>query len=200
MTDLAHVEAYAAAVDQIHRQETILPLRYGCVVASEEGLADLIRRHREAWLPALDEVEACDEMGLRLLLDVSAARPPDPPQSQPDTLQDRPGTAYLASLRARIEGENARTAEATRAADAIREALAGLSRRSAVERPGPGRERLLSLSFLVPRSRLKDFSLAVRALEGRAPGKLLLTGPWPPYSFAGPEPNETLNTINHKIN
>ena len=60
MTDLAHVEAYAAAVDQIHRQETILPLRYGCVVASEEGLGDLILRHREAWLLALDEVEACD--------------------------------------------------------------------------------------------------------------------------------------------
>ena len=114
--------------------------------------------------------------------------PPEPPPSRPDALRDRPGTAYLASLRARIEGEGARSAGAARASEAIREALAGLSRRSVVELPGPGRERLVSLSFLVPRSGLDAFSLAVRDLEGRTPGKLLLTGPWPPYNFAGAGP------------
>ncbi|WP_435011893.1 GvpL/GvpF family gas vesicle protein (plasmid) [Tundrisphaera lichenicola] len=183
--DLSRVEAYAAAVDRIHHRETILPLRYGCVVASEEGLAGLIRQHRDSWISSLDEVEGCDEMGLRLLLDTPMARPPEIPKPRSDVDRDRPGLAYLASVRARIEEERTRSDGATQVSDSIRDALAGLSRRSVIELPGPGRERLLSLSFLVPRSGLGAFADTVRNLSGRVPGKLLLTGPWPAYNFVG---------------
>lgn len=191
--DTAVIEAYASAIDGLHRLETVLPLRYGCIAGSEPELAAILRRHRDAWLAALDEVEGCDEIGLRVLLH-APARPDRPPRGPTPATTDRPGTAYLAALQARLAGADALSDVASRASEMILEALGGLCRRSTVERPGPGRDRLLSMSFLVPRAGLDAFRLAARGLEGQAPGKLLLTGPWPPYNFAGPGPGAEAQT------
>lgn len=181
------VQAFASAVDRLHREETVLPLRYGWIVESESGLRAVIDLHRETWIKALDAVEGCDEMGLRVLLDTpstdifASSRPPSA-----DSATDRPGTAYLAALRHRMAGSEALSREAERASATIGEALSGLFRGSVTELPGPGRERLLSLVFLVHRSHLDAFRTSAKALEGRIPGQILLTGPWPPYNFAGP--------------
>lgn len=185
--DLAAVEAYAAAIERMHRRETVLPLRYGCLIGSEAEAASMLIRHRGRWLAALDEVEGCDEMGLRVLLDAPPrSNVPAPPST--GTGPDRPGAAYLASLRSRMADEADRSAGADRVTGTIRETLGSLGRRMVVEKPGPGRERLLSLCFLVPRDGSDDFRLAVGRLEGQVPGKILLTGPWPAYNFAGPGP------------
>ena len=181
------IEAFASAVDRLHREETVLPLRYGWLVESGAGLQAVIDRHRDAWREALDAVEGCEEMGLRVLLEApSSGALPGPRPPSPDSATDRPGTAYLAALRHRMAGSEALVQEAARASVTIGEALSGLYRRSVTELPGPGRERLLSLVFLVHRSHLDAFRTSMKALEGRIPGQILLTGPWPPYNFAGP--------------
>jgi hypothetical protein len=45
---------------------------------------------------------------------------------------------------------------------------------------------ILNAAYLLDSARREDFAAAVTALAGRHPGvRLELTGPWPPYSFAG---------------
>lgn len=181
--DTSQVEAFAAIVDRLHRGETILPMRYGWVVESEASLREIMARHRETWLHALDNVEGCDEMGLRVLLDAPAGLAAGPGAS--GAAVDRPGTAYLSSLRARMTGGDAQARAASLAAETIRGALDDLSRSSVVEMPGVGKERLLSIVFLVPRANLSAFRETAGNLATSVPGRLLLTGPWPPYNFAG---------------
>jgi hypothetical protein len=69
-------------------------------------------------------------------------------------------------------------------ADATCRAFGGLYVRSRTEQAAAKEGRLLSIFFLVPRENVGLFREAFRRLQGRAPEKMLLTGPWPPYNFA----------------
>lgn len=182
--DLDQVRAYAEVVERLHARETILPLRYGCVLDSEAALADLLRRRRAEWGTALDEVEGCDEMGLRILLDADPTRRTGKPSPASTPSPSRgPGAAYLAERRARLAGLDAIRGEAARVEEAARQFLDGLHRQCLVEPAIPGRDDLLSIAFLIPRDRLDAFRLAARELEGAGLGRVLVTGPWPPYNF-----------------
>jgi len=45
---------------------------------------------------------------------------------------------------------------------------------------------VLNVAYLLDDTRADDFAAAVAALADQHPGvRLELTGPWPPYSFAG---------------
>jgi hypothetical protein len=177
---LETIEAYASAVASLHARETILPLRFGSLHESLDGFDDWLRVRSEEWRALLDEVEDCDEIGVRVLLD-----PPEQPvRAAPTIADDRPGTAYLNALKARHDASTRFLEEASRVADQFQKALAGTFRQSTVENPGPGRERLLSLTYLVPRPSLGRFREAFEPFRGQNPGKMLLSGPWPPYSYA----------------
>lgn len=57
--------------------------------------------------------------------------------------------------------------------------------RDAVERPGRDEHELLRAAYLVEREAVAHFAEEVTRLQDAHPGlALLLTGPWPPYSFA----------------
>jgi hypothetical protein len=178
---LETLQAYASTIDALHARETILPLRFGSILESASDLDDWLRVRADEWRTTLEEVEGCDEMGLRVLLD----QPVNPPSIAANASNDRPGTSYLRALKARIDISDAVQAEADRLAGWLGEALGESFRRAIVENTGPDRERLLSLTYLVPRAALDRFRQALRPLQTRIPGKLLLTGPWPPYSFVG---------------
>ncbi len=178
---LETLQAYAATIASLHARETVLPLRFGSLHDSSASLDDWLRVRSDEWHGLLDEVEGCDEMGIRILLDAS----PDSGREPPPTCADRPGTSYLQALKARHAVSDALLAEASRLTERLKDGLVGTFRRSTVETPGPGRERLLSMTYLVPRPALDRFRSAVVPLGHQVPGKLLLTGPWPPYHFAG---------------
>jgi hypothetical protein len=187
---LATLEAYASTVATLHARETVLPLRFGSFHASPASLDDWLRVRSDEWRELLDQVEGCHEMGLRVLLD-----PPDFVPRPPPSLarSDRPGTAYLEAAKARRAASGALEEQAARVTDQLLEALAGIFRQATVEDPRPGRERLVSLACLVPRSGVDIFRRTIERLRPRTPGKLLLSGPWPPYSFAD------LREILHRI-
>jgi hypothetical protein len=178
---LSTIEAYASTMNALHDRETILPIRFGSLHDSEASLEDWLRVHADDWRSTLDSVEGCHEMGVRVLLDAPSETWLDVPQIP--SSNGRPGTSYLMARKARRDVSEAVLAEAERIAGRIVEAVGRLSRGSRIENPGPGRERLLSMSFLVDRQAVGWFREAVERLDG----PLLITGPWPPYSFAGGE-------------
>jgi hypothetical protein len=100
------------------------------------------------------------------------------------------GAAYLVRKKAQ---QDART-EAARRAPVVTArlfdklaALASATSRSAPGETGAGGQVLLDAAFLVPRSKEKKFRAAVTGQARRlAPDGygLLLSGPWPPYSFS----------------
>ncbi len=187
------VLAYARVVEAFHALGTVLPLRYGCLLATEADLVKLLGTRGAEFHAALDELEGCVEMGIRLLLPpadqllgqwgkrdrkiLSGCGDPGQPQAACQ------GAAYLASRRACCSARASQREKAAVVTEQIRRTFAGLFVKSKVEQTGTGGGGLFSLQFLVRREHCNPFRQAFCRLQTSCPEKVMLTGPWPPYNF-----------------
>lgn len=174
--------AYAEVVGQLHRRMTILPMRFGCFVGRPERAAEFLRRHESEFSEALATLEGCDEMGLRILLPGEGE-----PVSEVGAAEGRPemptGTAYLASRRRFYEQQARAERTCRRWVERARAALTGLYRDSSWEFAARPEGILLSVSFLVERSKAPAFMEACRTFRRDHSATSICSGPWPPYVF-----------------
>lgn len=179
----AYLTAYAGVIEQLHRRGPFLPMRYACVLPGEASIRELLQLRRRELLDMLDAVAACDEFGLRSLPDDSAAHAGEfSSQGARSDLRASGGAGcrYLAErYECYVQGD-ARRRRAAAIAEQIRETFEGLYVRC--ERDSAAAP-LVSLNFLVRRQDQNRFRRTFAELRQRLPGKLLLTGPWPPYHF-----------------
>ena len=129
---VSRATAYASVIEALHRKCTVLPLRMGCLLPSEERVTALLRERREEFLASLDEVQGCVEMVLHLQgtqpsqeclrragnPPLRAASPSDPGRS--------PGIAHMVALRRRYEQVDAAMLSAQAVAEECRAAFEGL--------------------------------------------------------------------------
>jgi len=173
--DVAALLAYEKVVEKIHAVRDVIPLRYGCLLESEEQIVRLLDDHCQEYEAMFVQIRGMTEMGIRLLWPERAMPLPSLPQS--------PGAAYLAALRSRHSAEVALSPEESLLADQIVARLARCStgqRRAATSLP---HGRLLSLCFLTPKIGIDEFRSMARQIALPRGVKLLLSGPWPPYNF-----------------
>jgi hypothetical protein len=102
------------------------------------------------------------------------------------------GAAYLRRRQSELTTERSTRRAAAAGAEAIHAGLASLAAGSRLYPPQApqltgGRARMiLNAAYLVDDERADDFAAAVTSLARQHPEvRLELTGPWPPYSFAG---------------
>jgi len=198
--NLSRVQTYERVVLSYHRQGTVIPMRYGCVVEKESQVIQLLDEHGPQYEALLQELNGCVEMGLRVLLPSgpwAAVTPGGPKGSRevagphppaPGIAADCLGLAYLTARKAHYAHQDRWTKEYRQAAARCLAQLAGLYVKSKMEAPSP-RLPLLSLYFLVPRPAVEPFRQAFRHLTGTESARLLLSGPWPPYNFVTRGPN-----------
>jgi hypothetical protein len=167
--------AYERVVEAIHAQQTVLPLRYGCLMENEEQIVRLLEDHRQEYEALLGRLHGRTEMGIRALLPACAVPLPGLPHS--------PGAAYLASLRPRYNAGDALAPEEAEVAGQIAALLAGRFTEQRREVSSSSQGRLISLAFLTPKTRVEEFRQKAREITPLSGAKLLLSGPWPPYSF-----------------
>ena len=186
---VCRARAYAQVVGELHAACTVLPVRYGSVLGTQAQVARLLRQRASDFHAALRRLDGCDEMGIRMML--TRAEPAGP--VQPSALRDFPagagGAAYL-HARARFYAEddgNARAAaeEAERCKAAFSGLFAECKTEPCARHNAVSGAALLSLHFLVRRECEVDFRRTFRTWSRGRGRKSLLTGPWPPYNFAG---------------
>jgi len=117
-------------------------------------------------------VDGSVEMGVRALL-LEAAAPAAPARSGALS-----GAAYLAARKTEL----AFAIRGDRVAQMVRDAMAGCFRECFVQVGSSDRRPIVSLYFLVERGRLDAFRQAFGRIAA-ADAALMLSGPWPPYSF-----------------
>lgn len=191
---VAQLQAYAQVVEALHQMGTILPMRHGCLLETEGQIRELLRVRRADSLAALEELDGCMEMGLRILLK-DADRHTETPRDQPvppssveteavakSSLQ--PGKSYLSERLTRYAAKDSRHQQTAAVRERFERLFAGLFVKCAVESLFAVDGTLLSLHFLVRRHDEESFRAAFRHFQEDRPEKLLLTGPWPPYHFA----------------
>jgi len=166
----------------------VLPLRFGTVVADQDGARRLLEEQDASARRRLAHLAAHREWGVRL---TRADEEQEPEQEgRRDAVERRramTGTSYLASRREALQ-ESQRAEEHTvtltaRVEEALGEHAADVARRGG----GPGSSLLTDLAYLVPDTGEDSFLAAAERLSGEVSreGMLLqVTGPWPPYSFA----------------
>jgi hypothetical protein len=148
----------------------------------ERALADLRERRRDI-ATILRRVRGCQEWGVRITHGV----PPSPVRRRP-AAPTATGTAFLAAKRRlRDEAKEAR-ARALDASTAAFDVLSTLARAAVLRQPpeGAAAPPLVDAAFLVPAPARARFRAAARSAAAtcRAAGaELVLTGPWPPYTF-----------------
>ena len=187
--DLTRVRAYERVVNSYHRQGTVIPLRYGCVVSQETRVIELLDEYNPQYESLLQELEGCVEMGLRVLLPTASPGIPagpreiaGPPPLAPPAPPERLGLAYLTARKAHYAHQDRWTEEYRQVSDRCLAQLAGLFVKYKTEAPS-SRLPLLSLYFLIPRRAVETFRRAFRQLTETEAARLLLSGPWPPYNF-----------------
>ena len=160
----------------------VIPMRFATVVRSRDDVLHLLETHRETFGQLLADLEGKQEWGLKIRLQETVPAP-----SAAATVSS--GTEYLRHKKESQEAQ--RRLEKTRSA-AVRDCHAALSTQAdrAVVLPAnaldPSGDLLLKAAYLVADESFEDFESTVGALSERHASqglRLVLSGPWPPYSF-----------------
>jgi Gas vesicle synthesis protein GvpL/GvpF len=165
----------------------VLPLRFGTVVADDDGARRLLEEQKGSARRRLAHLATHREWGVRLSRDDTGEQQ-DERADDASARREMTGTAYLASrreaLQASQQAEQQTAAMTARAEDALGEHAVDVVRRGG---GGPGSALLTDLAYLVPATSEESFLASAERLSGEVAGEGMLlevTGPWPPYSFA----------------
>ncbi|WP_420753157.1 GvpL/GvpF family gas vesicle protein [Rhodococcus sp. O3] len=180
-----------AVVSAVVRWAPAIPLRLATVYLDEARVCDVLEARRADFDAALTLVAGRTEWGVKAYADVEAIAA-GAVESAGSGAEKGTGTAYLLRRKAQLSArEDAERAAADRA-DTLHALL--LQHSAAGRRQPPTdptlsgrRDRMvLNGTYLVDDARSDEFADAVAAARTQFDGlELELTGPWPPYSFAG---------------
>ncbi|HKP90179.1 MAG TPA: GvpL/GvpF family gas vesicle protein [Thermoleophilaceae bacterium] len=160
---------HAEVVESLMAERDLLPVRYGTRLEDEAAAARTLETRHGELVDALDRVRGAVELSVRVAGDPATDSFDSAAESGADYMRARARTA-AARERARRD---------------VHEPLSSLARES-VERPAYGTPELLRGAYLVDRDAVGGFVRLVAHLERAHPAlRMLCTGPWAPYSFAG---------------
>ena len=168
---LAHhrqVEAIFAHV------ESILPAQFATLLASEDELCDRLTSQREPLLAQLERVRGSAELAVTALW-------MGPDGMPPNVSADTPGRRYLLERQARIAGSEQRQERARQLARELEHEV-GPEMIEARHTFCPSEFIGLSSALLVRRWRAVE--VRVRLVRPEQDVRILVNGPWPPYTFA----------------
>lgn len=170
--------AHAAVIQNVLKQTTPLPFRFGTLV-TEQQLESLVSARREAVEATLELVHGCVEMNVKIISDPEAAETPEPGYEP-----EKPGTAFLSEKRREILGSEARAEEAKRVAAWLETRIGEVVKETRIH-TNQTAKLLLAVAHLVPRAAVDQYrSRLTEARHERPELHFLMSGPWAPYSFA----------------
>ncbi|HSK18627.1 MAG TPA: GvpL/GvpF family gas vesicle protein [Longimicrobiales bacterium] len=183
-----HEEPVPASVDAVRvhndvvtaamgRSVTPVPLRFGQSAPDRSAAAELVTAEAARWLDLLERFRGRAEYGVRVMRDVS------------ETEQDvraasvQSGTEYMAALAWKRARAAERRSEGERIVAETGARLGLLAIDTRVEYPPTGRV-VATIAHLVAWTDADAYHDAARALRvALQNARLVVTGPWPPYSF-----------------
>jgi hypothetical protein len=201
LEDLAWLEATARAhhtvIEAVAQQGPVVPMRLATVYRDNASVAAALAARGDDFRAALRRITARTEWGVKAYASRPADRESGPapvPQAGADQAAAEAGTgaAYLQRRRRELSARADSRRTATASADVIHDRLSRLAAAARLHPPqapqltGNDEQMLLNAAYLLDERRDEEFAGAVTALAGQHPAvRVELTGPWPPYSFAG---------------
>jgi hypothetical protein len=176
---------HEAVVEAVRQQGPALPVRFGTVFPDEPSVASAIAQRYEPLVADLDRLGDKVELSLTALW---AASPFSDGHTATTREEGRPegqgaGARYLHARAAELRVEDAVNERARAVAEELDEVLGGLAlERRASVLPTP--RIAVRAAYLLESAGVSGFQKAFEGIrETRGDLRVLLTGPWPPYSF-----------------
>ena len=174
---LAHHEV----VRSITEQTTPLPARFGTVVTIEQ-LRNYVSTHHEAIKTKLAHVRGGVEMTVRMIQSIPGA---DTPQ---ELNKVGPGTAFLLEKRRELVRDEAGATQKGQLSAWLREKLGDLIKEEKISITRSETVILARVDHLIKRADVQQYRTKMaNAVEERPEIRFMVSGPWPPYSFANIE-------------
>lgn len=174
--------AHAAVVRSVLDRTTPLPFRFGTIV-TEEHLESYLATHKPALEKKLDSLHGCVEMSVKIIWENSEEKQLET-RDETQAGAEGKGTSFLVEKRWQIIGDEQRAAEATEISKWLHENLSGLIRDEQVT-IRPTERLVLTAAHLIERDKMTQYwKIAAEIRQNRPELHFLLSGPWPPYSFA----------------
>ena len=172
---LAHNRVVEVAVTEA---VTPVPLRFGQWLEDRNRFEHAIAENAVRYRELLESFAGCLEFGLRLI-DPNAAE-----EAQEVRTSPRTGREYMQALQESGKLADRKQAQAEQVAARIREQLRDVVRDERIDTPRT-KHAVVTMSHLVAREYFDEYRERARRLRTAFPElRLLLSGPWPPYSFA----------------
>ena len=196
LDEVARLHHYV--VDAAARLFPLLPVRLATVYSGDAAACAALTDHRDQLLDTLHRVGGRVEWGVKAY----AVPAPDKAEERAPAVREpagaRTGTdsglAYLRRRRDQLAAGRESKAAAVNGARAVHADLAAQAAGAVVRPPqsaqlsGVRVPMLLNAAYLLDAANGRDFTTAVAAEATAHPElRIELTGPWPPYSFAGDE-------------
>lgn len=178
--DPVRATAYAGVIAALALEQTVLPVRYGCLFGSRTEVQEFLRARRAGFTGLLEELDGCVEMGIRAL--VPRTRKPAGEECV-SAAGVRSGAAYLRERSAAYTQRDAERQAGDGMAAVIQRTFDRLSVQSRAIPAVVGENVLVSMYFLIRRQHMEAFRREFRRLQEQVAYRLLLSGPWAPYSF-----------------
>ncbi|MGW6914179.1 GvpL/GvpF family gas vesicle protein [Kitasatospora sp. NPDC054939] len=193
LEDLAWLDALARShhgvVEAISACTTVLPLRLATVYLDDDRVRTMLDDGLEVFVDRLSRLTGYVEWGVKLYIDA----PPTPPPAPPPGPDLGPGRAYLRRRRADRDAQQDVLRVAERGAELIEAAALAHAVDRVRHRPQEGElaiepgVNVLNDAYLVPLDHGEAFRDDVLRSAAALPGvRVVVTGPWAPYSFAAP--------------
>ncbi len=178
-TNEENVIAHQKVVRSLLDITTPLPFRFGTLV-TESQLSSYLSSRQPALLRKLGDLRGCVEMSVKVIWPTSRPKT----IISPDDQRQGSGTAFLTAKKEEFLGDAMLAKEASNILVWLNGHLHTLVRDEQVSlRP---RERMvLAAAHLLERERLEPYKAGLAAARLERPElHFLVSGPWPPYSFA----------------
>ncbi len=183
---------HEAIVEALHATSTVLPARFGTVLAEPEAVSRALAEQHETFAADLLRLHDTVEFGVTLLWRENPTTKSAIPAggglscANATDIAEHRGAAYLWSRFAEHrQAEGARDQARDLASDLethVRPYVSEFRRRLR-----PSSAIALRDAYLVPSSQVAGFTTAVAEMRQRHQEvRLLMSGPWPPYSFITP--------------
>jgi len=172
-------------VERICAAQPCLPVRFGTTFATDEDARASLSTRADELHSALDRVAGKSELAVTLLWAKNSGGRGDTPRPADPAIG--PGRRFMEERRARYA---AREAQKARAAELLECLVAELSvERSLVWHEMCTSDRVaVSLAVLIPSERATERKAVLERLASRFNDVVgVVSGPWPPYSFASIE-------------
>ncbi|MFH2218414.1 MAG: GvpL/GvpF family gas vesicle protein [Pseudomonadota bacterium] len=220
--DISHILAYKNVIESFHRDRTLIPMRYGCLLEEERQVVQLLKKNQAQYEALLKELGTCVEMGIRVLIeDLTNAdcglRNVELEKNNPKSKIQNPkcedpqssisGRQYIIERSAHYVQKDKSSRDIDKVINHYKEVFSGLyikftfeynpdsSQSTINNQQSTIKEGLLSLYYLVPRQSVERFRRVFRRLCSAKDVKLLLSGPWPPFNFVLPDRAKGLTIV-----